>query len=70
MICFRDSSVEVGGDIELKLCCYICNVVLTPTGQAVQEQRGPGLLTNLEVSLADMYMGRTVEVRPYTLPEL
>src|SRR5689334_16391605 len=26
------------------------------------EQRGPGLLTNLEVDLADMYAGRTIEV--------
>ncbi|KAK8844597.1 hypothetical protein IAR55_006444 [Kwoniella newhampshirensis] len=30
-------------------------------GGGQQEQRGPGLLTNLEVSLADMYTGRTVE---------
>ncbi|WVQ64558.1 uncharacterized protein L199_002725 [Kwoniella botswanensis] len=30
-------------------------------GGAPQEQRGPGLITNLEVSLADMYTGRTVE---------
>jgi len=31
-------------------------------GGGQQEQRGPGMLTNLEVSLADMYTGRTVEV--------
>jgi DnaJ-related protein SCJ1 len=31
-------------------------------GGQQQEQRGPGMLTNLEVSLADMYTGRTVEV--------
>jgi DnaJ-related protein SCJ1 len=31
-------------------------------GHQAQEQRGPGMLTNLEVSLADMYTGRTVEV--------
>ncbi|KAK4688573.1 DnaJ-related protein SCJ1, partial [Tremellales sp. Uapishka_1] len=30
-------------------------------GGQQQEQRGPGMLTNLEVSLADMYAGRTVE---------
>ncbi|WRT63412.1 uncharacterized protein IL334_000317 [Kwoniella shivajii] len=30
-------------------------------GGGQQEQRGPGLITNLEVSLADMYTGRTVE---------
>ncbi|WVR03272.1 hypothetical protein IAU60_000263 [Kwoniella sp. DSM 27419] len=30
-------------------------------GGAPQEQRGPGLITNLEVTLADMYTGRTVE---------
>lgn len=30
-------------------------------GGQQQEQRGPGLLTNLEVDLADMYSGRTVE---------
>ncbi|WWC67101.1 uncharacterized protein I206_101008 [Kwoniella pini CBS 10737] len=30
-------------------------------GGAPQENRGPGLITNLEVSLADMYTGRTVE---------
>ncbi|WVF66346.1 hypothetical protein IAT40_001086 [Kwoniella sp. CBS 6097] len=30
-------------------------------GGGQQEQKGPGLLTNLEVSLADMYTGRTVE---------
>lgn len=30
---------------------------------AAQEQKGPGLITNVEVSLADMYTGRTLEVR-------
>ncbi|ODN75494.1 hypothetical protein L202_06625 [Cryptococcus amylolentus CBS 6039] len=30
-------------------------------GGGVQEQRGPGMITNLEVSLNDMYTGRTVE---------
>ncbi|WVO13544.1 hypothetical protein L204_101165 [Cryptococcus depauperatus] len=30
-------------------------------GGAPQEQRGPGMITNLEVSLADMYTGRNVE---------
>ncbi|WVQ85189.1 hypothetical protein IAT38_007354 [Cryptococcus sp. DSM 104549] len=30
-------------------------------GGAREAQRGPGLLTNLEVSLGDMYTGRTVE---------
>jgi DnaJ-related protein SCJ1 len=37
-------------------------------GGGQQEQRGPGMLTNLEVSLADMYTGRTVEVsNPFVL---
>ncbi|GFZ44621.1 hypothetical protein JCM24511_02345 [Saitozyma sp. JCM 24511] len=31
-------------------------------GGPPQEQRGPGLLTNLEVSLADMYTGRTFQI--------
>ena len=31
-------------------------------GGGQDAQRGPGLITNLEVSLADMYTGRTVEV--------
>lgn len=30
-----------------------------------REHRGPGLLTNLEVELGDMYAGRTVEVSLY-----
>lgn len=30
---------------------------------AAQEQKGPGLITNVEVSLADLYTGRTLEVR-------
>jgi curved DNA-binding protein CbpA len=32
-------------------------------GGQQQEQRGPGMLTQLEVDLADMYTGRTLEVR-------
>lgn len=31
--------------------------------QQQQERKGPGLLTNLEVTLADMYRGKTAEVR-------
>jgi hypothetical protein len=30
--------------------------------QQPQERKGPGLLTNLEVTLADMYRGKTAEV--------
>ena len=31
-------------------------------GGQPQERKGPGMMTNLEVDLADMYTGRTVEV--------
>ncbi|ADV24599.1 chaperone regulator [Cryptococcus gattii Ru294] len=30
-------------------------------GGAAQEQKGPGMITNVEVSLADLYTGRTLE---------
>ena len=33
-------------------------------GGAPQEKRGPGMVLTLEVELADMYNGRTAEVRP------
>jgi hypothetical protein len=53
-----DSSVEVLGIAKERE--FVADVL---SGQASQEQRGPGLLTNLEVDLADMYAGRTVEAR-------
>jgi hypothetical protein len=36
-------------------------------GGGQQENKGPGLITNLEVALADMYTGRTIEVCSFKL---
>jgi hypothetical protein len=58
MTCFRGSSGEVRS---MRLACNTV-IELTVGGGGQQENKGPGLITNLEVALADMYTGRTIEV--------